>query len=507
MNSRKLFSIAALLLANSISFYSFAQDENDALRLSLLSPMGTARSMGFGSALGSVGGDFTSLSVNPAGIGVYRRSEIMFTPGLKFSANTSTYQDEIDDQSATRINFNNLGVVFTRAERGRDYESRKWKTISFGVGLNRLADFTRSYNYSGTVANNLSSNTGPRGFSELFITDAINNPGSIDQDGTLASLGYDSYLLNQDSAGYYLVTDGSPFLNQRKSVQEKGGVNEWVISVGGNYEEKLMIGATLGLPSVRYIREMTFDETDPATSGNTWFESMRYKEKLQTTGMGVNLKLGMILKPSDQFRIGVAFHTPTWYNLTDVTSSSLTTNTENFKADIGEPVTDPITSVSAPDNEYQYGITTPWRAVVSMTAFLGQFGFVSADYEYVDYKSMRIRFDGDNDAEDVRNDYIRENFKGASNLRLGFEARLDEFFGRAGYGYYGNPYENGSFSRSDLSIGIGYRSGDFFTDLAFVHSMMTNTEQPYVLPAPIAVPTAKLDNKLNTIAWTIGWKF
>src|SRR3954468_4991444 len=99
MNS--LFCKSVLLataFATAILPNAQAQNERDALRLSFLQPQGTARSIGFGSALGSVGGDFTTLSVNPAGIGIYRRSEMMFTPSITFNNTSGYYAGNTRDQ-------------------------------------------------------------------------------------------------------------------------------------------------------------------------------------------------------------------------------------------------------------------------------------------------------------------------------------------------------------------------------------------------------------------------
>ncbi|HRO43603.1 MAG TPA: hypothetical protein PL009_12270, partial [Flavipsychrobacter sp.] len=139
-NSRRFLVIATLIIVGFISFKAFAQDETDALRYSFLSPQGTARSMGFGNALGSVGGDFASLSVNPAGIGIYRRGEMMLTPAFRFGSTDARYLNTTLDDSRTAFNFNNLGIVFTHAEKGRRYDKANWKTVSFGIGVNRTAD-------------------------------------------------------------------------------------------------------------------------------------------------------------------------------------------------------------------------------------------------------------------------------------------------------------------------------------------------------------------------------
>lgn len=497
MNSFKYLTLTTLLSGLAVS-PALAQDETDALRYSFTIPTGTARSMGFGNALGSIGGDFTSLSVNPAGIGIYRKSEIMITPSIKSGQVDGVYLNETNNDSRTRFNLNNIGIVFTRAERGRRYEKSNWKAISFGIGVNRLADFSRNYTYGGLMkgtGNNYSS------FSEIFVNDA-NTGGSPVNEGSLAYLGYQSYLINQDSASgnYYTLANWETGLNQLRHVQEKGGINELVFSLGGNYQEKFMIGATIGLPIVRYERDAYFQETDASGDLNNDFGSFRYADKLQTTGMGFNLKLGMIFKPSDYFRLGVAVHTPTWYSFSDVYNESLVANTEGYAGTVG---------IQNPENRFDYSMTAPWKGIISASVLAGQYGFITADYEYVDYASIRYNFSSDySDAESARNDVIKHTYKGASNFRIGIEGHVNSFFIRGGFGYYGSPYKSSAdnTNRLDFSGGVGFRSEHFFADVAFVHSVYDQYITPYSLPDPVITPTAKLANKLNNIAFTIGFK-
>lgn len=476
-----------------------AQDAADALRYSFTSPMGTARSMGFGSALGSVGGDFTSLSVNPAGIGIYRRGEFMFSPSLKVNKITGQYLNDVYDESNTRFNFNNVGAVLTYAATGRDYNRSYWKTISFGIGLNRLADFSRDITYGG-----LMKDTGLRGssFSEVFADDANLNPNSQTDQTSLAYLGYETYLTNQDSLGFYTIADWSTGLNQLKSVRERGGINELVFSLGGNYEEKFFFGATLGVPFVNYTRKASFEEKNAVNGPGSDFSSFVYTTDLKTTGAGVNLKLGAIIKPIDAFRIGIAIHTPTLYSLNDVSNRNIVTElrnpTQQYKA-------------NNPENRFDYKLRTPWKVVLSGTAMLGKFGFLSADYEYTDYASMRYDFGPQFRSADVeRNRIISRTYQGASALRVGGELRMNTLYLRAGYGYYGNPYKatDVGFTRQDFSGGIGLRDDNVFLDLGFTHTAYDERERPYAVATPgVIVPTATVQNRLNNAVLTIGWKF
>lgn len=486
----------------AIAMDSMAQDATDVMRYSFINPAITARSMGIGSALGSLGGDFGSLSVNPAGIGIYRKGELMLTPSLKINSVNSTYLNTTNAEPGSRFNFNNLGVVFTRAPRGKRYDNAAWKSVSFAFGLNRLADFNRNYSYSGLMkgtGDNYSS------FSEIFVNDAIQNLGNLDN-----NLGYQSYLIDADNKGYFTLANWETGLNQKRYVEERGGMNEILFSFGGNYREKLLLGATISLPTINYTRESYFQETDATNDPSNYFQAFRYNESLQTSGMGFTLKLGAIYKASDYFRLGAALHTPTWLMLSDVYDESITANTETYKQEFHSTSDqNPVTSVSLPQGTFDYTIRTPWRGVLSATGMLGKYGFITADYEYVDYKSARLGFSSRyTDEESIRNHDIRRLYRAASNFRVGIEGKLQNFFIRGGLGFYGSPFQNnvGSMNRMNISGGIGYRTDRAFIDIGFMHTRLNEKETAYSLPAPYLSPVATLENRFNNIAFTIGFK-
>lgn len=492
-----------------------AQDINEAYNLSNTTVQGTARSMGFGNALGSVGGDFSTVSVNPAGLGVYRSSELTFTPSLTLNSTNSQFQGNSNDANNANSSINNFGLVFTHAPRGPRYDHRRWKSVSFALGMNREADFNRTYNYSGV--NQTSSG------SETFQSDANLNPsGVINNANTLGAMGYNAYLLNLNSSGQYqtIVPDGN--LNQVKSVQESGGINEMTLSLGGNYKEKLLLGITVGFDQFDYRDRYYF--TEALAPGNTsanpgGFDNFTYNQNIHLTGAGVNTKIGAIYKFTDFFRVGLALHTPTFYSIHDQSDPQLVVN-----SDAG--------SAYGFRNRFDYNFTTPWKGVLSATFVVKDFGFITADYEYVDYSTMRYDFPSgfDNSGnsyqqdQDAINQQIKDTYKAASNIRLGGEFKITKYFmARVGFGYYGNAYSAYGEStanqyyttqRIDLNCGIGFHFRHFFTDLALVHSMYQGYDQPYTInPSGLlagqstAVPQAKIDYSLNNVALTVGVKF
>ncbi len=499
-----------------------AQDITEAFNLSNQTVQGTARSMGFGNALGSVGGDFSSLSVNPAGLGVYRSSELTFTPSLSLNSINSIYLNTSSTDNSSKLNINNFGLVFTNAPKGARYDSRNWKSVSFAFGVNKMADFHRSYNYSGT------NYTGSA--SQMFESDANLYPGNDTFMGSLAYMGYQSYLINQDSASglYKTIVPFSHGVNQLKTIEEGGYIHEYVISLGGNYKEVLMLGATLGIPTFNYWRNSSYSESlvHPSTNNPDNFNNFNYSSALSIYGQGVNLKFGAIYKVSDNFRIGASFHSPTYYSITDNFDPTITANAQghstSLKADNG-----------LYKNTFDYNFSTPWKGILSATLLVKNFGFLTFDYEYVDYTTMRYKLPSGVDdngnsflpTQNALNNEIKKVYQPASYIKIGGELKLTKFFmARAGFGYYGDAYskygeENSANSyttqRIDLSAGLGFRFEHFFTDFGLVHSTYTGYEKPYSVDysgvtsgsTATVVPTAKVDYVVNNLALTLGFKF
>jgi len=480
---------------------AFAQNEIDALRYGQVTTGATALSLSLGGAGGSMGGDFSSLSINPAGIGVYRTSEIMFTPTLRFNGNKGTYLGTDNTDDNTKFNVSNFGIVFAKSAAGREYGRSDWKSFSLAIGYNRVADFNDRVTYTGR--NNESS------IAEIFAADARSNGVSDQNVPPLGFLGYQGFVIDDNYNSIVPYTDG---LQQTKTIRSNGGIGEWVFSVGGNYREKLLLGATLGLQSYKYERDINFLEEDISGKTNNHFDYISYNEYLSTTGFGVNLKLGAIYVVNDMLKIGLAAHTPTWASFTDMGDYNIETNTETYKADIGYQDTNPET-FAQPEytSQFNYNLRTPWRAVLSSTLTLGRNGMITADYEYVDYASMRYSMESQyGDYERAVNNAIKDAFRAGHNFRIGAEGRMKNLMGRLGFAYYTSPFrEAAAFDgqRVDLSAGIGARFGAFFMDLAYVHSIYKVGDYAYpALASDVPPMVASLNYGRNIVALTLGFK-
>ncbi|HRP90092.1 MAG TPA: hypothetical protein PKX92_08635 [Edaphocola sp.] len=498
MNKKKLFPV---LLISSFTFLgnnTNAQDFSDVLRYSSLKTGTTARTLAIGGAAGSLGADYSAASVNPAGLGVYRQNQIIVTPYLSLNNTSGKYIGQTAHDNNTAFKLRSLAMVLNQSNSERS----GWKGLTFAVGVNKLADFNTNSTIQGI--NNQSS------FSELMAFDA-QNYGVNESGGPLGFLGYQSYLLTNDfkSVPYHNVIAEGGTLKQTQYKETKGAVNEYTLSIAGNYDDKFMIGGTLGITTYKFNRTNDFLEADNTGSITNGFNSFTFRENLQSSGVGINGKFGVIYAASPAFRFGASIHTPTAASMTDLVDYNVVNNLDNG-----------TTYDVSPQSLYRsdYTITTPMRGIVSATGFFGNSGFITGDVEVVPFNTMRIRYSGggvgNSQAARAQNDFIRNNFKTAINARLGAEARLNRDFAlRVGVAYYGNPYQdnvnNMGGETMDYSLGIGYQIGSGVSlDFTYTYSQNNYKDIPYSLNIPgVTFYDAAYKNNRNVVALTLGIKY
>lgn len=462
-----------------------AQNEVDALRYSLSTPTGTARSMAMGGAFGALGADFSSLSINPAGIGLYKSSEITFTPVLSGMHTSASYLGETNNDYRYTLGFNNLGVV-VNADLSEDFKKSGWVGVQYAFGMNK----TGIYNQRSWIEGFNSKSS----IMDMYWGYAKGmNPDDLSDFDT--GLAFDTYLLDDttsllDSINFYTPAYGG--VQQRKTITGKGSVNEMVFSIGGNYKDKFYLGATVGVPYLRYVERSTYEEID--TEDTIYdFNSLKVQDYQKTKGSGLNFKFGMIYRPVDWMRIGGAFQTPTFFTLNDRFNRTISAE---YEGSLGSP------KASSPNNDFDYTLTTPMRAVGSIAFIIGTAGLISADYEYVNYNEARLDAESDNFAD--ANDAIQTKYRSQRNLRLGGELRLDPITLRAGYANYGTPFHTSinDGSRQSYSFGIGLRDEDYFMDFSY---MLTNANEDYYLYS--GAEAAAVASTHSQFLFTIGFKY
>lgn len=477
--------VAMICLILGITTTLNAQNEIDALRYSRHMPSGTARYLGLGGAFAALGGDFTTLSHNPAGIGIYKSSEVSITPSLFFGSTESTYMGNINEDSKYNFNLGNVGVVMVNDLTLRNPESA-WKNIQFGIGLNRLANFNNRVIVDGF--NESSSYLTP-------IVRASQGVQLDDLDNFGAGLAYDVDLMYLNSLGEYVIDMENGGVNQRKTMESSGSINEMVFAFGGNLNDRLYLGAAIGVPYVKYRETSIYTEAD-VEDRNDYFNSFTRTDELETSGSGVNFKMGAIVRATDFLRLGASIETPTFYaDLSDTYSTS-------FRATFDTVASKRATS----DGFFEYSLTTPLKATGGIGFIVGKAGLISADYEYMDYSKARLR-SPDYDFV-TENEAIQDGYLIAHNIRLGTEWRFGNFNVRGGYAIMANPYRFGTESvMSSYSAGFGIRERNFFIDFAWVMNQMDDEYHLYNAPANTDPAIAETKYNANMFLLTLGIKY
>src|SRR5688572_4542491 len=245
-----LFGILSL-----VSFSAAAQNDVDALRYSQTSLAGTARYTSMAGAFSALGGDFSVLSNNPAGIAVYKRSEFSMSPSLFKEKSESDYLGRTTADNKYNFNFGNAGFIFTY-RLSRNDTSRGWKNWNFGLGYNRINNFHAASTYEGVNNNNSLLDRyveQANGINDSFITSTF----PFD-----AGMAYQTYLIDTitgDPSHYYSAIQNYGE-TQRRSVESKGSMGEFDFSFGANYSNRFYLGASIGIASLRYIENSTYEE-------------------------------------------------------------------------------------------------------------------------------------------------------------------------------------------------------------------------------------------------------
>ncbi len=513
---KKVFFIIASL---SCSTLLFSQEPSDALRYSWTTQSGTARQQAIGGAMGALGGDVSATFTNPAGLGFYKTGDLVISPGMSFLTNKSTYYGTRVSDSKSNFNLGTTGFVMGWGGGGNN---RKVKGTAFSIAVNKVANFNSNILYRGSQ--NQSS------YSDKFLED-IHNSGDKDANNVASnypfgpSLAFNTYWIDTvggGTSGNYQFQTRAPVatgLLQQNTINARGGVTELAFAGAGNLNDKLYYGITLGIPFLSYKRSAEFLEADATSNTDNKFDYAAFSEELKTTGVGLNVKAGIIFKPVESLRLGLALHSPSFYSMEDKYTSSVTANTESYHGLLTQKSTD----LPGGTLDFKYTFYTPYRIIASAAYVLRevadvtqQKGFLTMDVEYVNYKSASFHTDpGNANNDDATKNYLKQlntaignAYKGSVNVRLGGELKFTKYMVRLGGAYYGNPYKNINGEKGNwlqLTGGLGYRNKGIFVDLAYVHNIKNDINSPYRLQSGL-YKNADIRGVAGNVVLTVGFK-
>jgi long-subunit fatty acid transport protein len=483
----------------------------DALRFSRTDYGSSARFKGLGNAQISLGGDISSIGGNPAGLGMFTRSEFSITPEFNNVKSDASFLGQNTKDTKNRLNLNQAAMVWYNPvvrPKGSDL-NKGVLSVVWGIGFNRNNDFGGDFSYAGT--NNNSS-----------IADAFAERANGVREPDLAGapgMAFDNFLIDQKSGDNLSYVPATSQTNtQSKNESRVGSTSELNFSGAINISNQLYLGASIGFVNMRYINNSVYTEQGkiintlpagapaparPNTEVGKDYD-LAYSTGQHTTGSGINGRLGLIYKPINEVRIGATFQAPTWMHVEEDYAEVLNTRFSQGGQSAGSVFSNVYNS------NFNYNLRTPYKASLGGSVIIGQNGLLSADIDYVDYASTKLSVsDGYSDLISENNQYIKQNYKSAINYRIGGEYRIDDFTLRAGYGLNGTPYKSDDKNVFDVkyySGGLGYRFNQYYVDLAYQRTETTNTFAPYELnnfSEPVA--TAKVAR--NNVFLTVGVKF
>ena len=449
-----------LIIMILLPFFAKAQEDTDLFDFSSVIIQGTAKSAAMGNAMGAVGSDFSSMAINPAGLGMFRKASFIYTLGINASGTNSTYMGKSSSDRAFRMPTHNIGLTWTQ-----DINDGTLKTVSFALGINTLNNYTQN-----SFVNGNNPNTS---LIDAYLAEIEDN--NITNDYELEDFSpnnmfplWETYLLDFYDDG----SCGSPVpqggLNQQYGLSKRGMSREFSFASGLNFNERFFLGVSVNIPYFDRSATREYKENN-LTSGQS-FRSWSQTEKIVNSGWGINAKIGAILYPAKWVRIGASIHTPYLYKVT-----------ESWFTETNSAFSDGAYSYTSPTGAYSYTLTTPLRFNASAAFIFGNFGMITGDYEYVDYSKMRASsYDYD---YNYLNDFIKEKYTGTSNIRIGTEWRWQTLAFRAGYAIYGSPFGFGkeALRTTSYSCGLGYTYHKFTIDAAYVFSQRKNSYDLYAL--------------------------
>ncbi len=531
MNMKRIISIILAVAAMPMAATAVkAQSAYDAFNYSTQDYYGTARSIAMGNAFTALGGDMGGISINPAGSGVYRYSEIAFTLGGSFSrtnASGMALSGHSPSETGFSNNVRNAQNVFTMPNFGAVlnfnlHRTRGLKAVNIGFFYNRTQDYNMAFGGSGINAatswagalaagtNGISSSRFDRNsyFSGLPWGSVLGwNTGAISNFGNAPDTEYAGITENieQLSDGSYRISTGGD-LDQRASYRTYGNKSDLIINAGFNFSDIIYAGVNLGFVMMDYTMDSRFSEyaVNPLDF-QTGFVSLRDRYVLQTTGRGFYAKFGIIARPIAGLRIGAAIQTPTG-----------TTISERWFEDLDVVSNGGSSSDGTPEGNFNYRLTSPFRYNLGLAYTFGNFGLISFDYESVNYGSMRFKnTDRSTDGFDAINDDIYRLYGASHSFRAGLEININPYVAvRGGFNMI-TPGElslqgNSGNNTYIYSGGLGFKTnGSFYADLAFRYN-----DNPDIYYKPYAdyiddmpSPQLRVKNKLMSFVATIGFRF
>lgn len=502
MKSKYIFfavSLFAALSANAQETYENAKLAGEDLN-------GTARYVGMGGAMEALGADISTIGSNPAGIGLFRHSNVSLSAGLLMQSDGK----EFSNGKKTNLSFDQIGGVYTTRTGQKSF-------LNFGFNYHKSKNFDYILNAAGSL-NGSSQNKqsyikgilGDENSGGFFVRKDNNgkNVGYVDATPPLPSTPPKvAYTWSQIDDLYWnsLIPGSTGTYNYEKATgytldrAHTGYIGNYDFAVSGNLNDRVYLGLTFGMKDVNYKGYSEYRENFNNVGG------VLVRDERKVTGSGFDITAGVIVRPvaESPFRIGAYVKSPTWYDLTTSNATGLvyaqgTTNKESYIS-----------------NSYDFKMWTPWKFGFSLGHTIGNNIALGATYEYENYANINSRVNNggyydyyydqyyESSIPDKNmNAHTKDVLKGVSTLKLGIEYKpVSNVALRMGYNYVGAKYASdvqkdpglaslgtayssttdytnwGEINR--FTLGVGYQVKKFNIDLAYQYSAQKGSFAPF----------------------------
>ena len=478
---------------------------------------GSARVQGIAGVQTALGADLGALSSNPAGLGLYRKSEVVGSLGLSLSHTSSTLYGNTIVELKPHVNVSNLGIAICFLRD--DLVSTKWRGGTLAFGMNTLQSYQNRFSYDGVNQQNSFINSLEE---KAYGTDpsVYDNEYSNNNISSLPSLGYSAYLISYDNSynpPYISYIPPDKIMEQKSTVNTSGAVRSWSVGYGGNYNDRFFFGGSLNVLGLSRKIEQTYTEVLlNAGSGNNYLTNFTFADAKQVNGTGVNLTVGAIYKFTDVFRMGASIKTPDYYGIRETYNASINANYNNIELSYqdGTPYYLNNASATLTTTKFKYQLYSPMKANLGMSFFMGKLGFFSLDFQYINYKGMFLT-SGSTNYLSGDNTTIKNVYRDVITTRAGLEIRADIVRLRAGIGYLPSPYNTNVDDRikrvvSDATLlystGIGIKLKAMSLDLSYTLTQYSSNYSPYTLNNA-QQPLVQTNNSISNVVLSFSGNF
>lgn len=512
------------LLISGLTFSTtYSQEVSDALRYAQDNLTGTARFRAMGGAFGALGGDLSALGVNPAGSAIFTNNQVGVTFSNQSIKNNSNYFGTQTEDSDNSFILNQTGGVFVFNDHN---PNNNWKKIAIGVNYENTNNFNNDVFSAGNNQNNSIdsyfleyANYGNGGAPIPFqlinnndISNTYRNLGSSLPSGQYPNLsgysaqqsylGYQGLIIDPDTndpnSSYHTNVPAAGNYYQENEIYARGYNSKLSFNIATSYKDRLYLGANLNVHVTDYRRSSSFyEENINDLESRETISNVRFNNDLYTYGNGFSFQLGAIAKVTEEFKVGLAYESNTWYELYDEIHQSLYTIRQ---ADGGPELNANVN----PDviNIYDsYTLQTPGKFTFSAAYIFGKSGLISIDYAIKDYGNTKFKPTGESGFGGLNNE-INNQLTNNGELRIGGEYKIKRLSLRGGYRFEGSPYNNETTigDLSSYSGGLGYNFGSTKVDLTYSFTERKSSQGFFNVGLD---DPAKINSKLNNVSLTL----